>query len=65
MLRVQFVLWVGLVGLLSAVASGETIVLTEGQTIKGEVIREFPDRIIIDLGFDIVSIPRRAIPSST
>lgn len=42
-------------------AAAETITLIEGQTIKGEIVREYPDRVVVDLGFDIVSIPRRAI----
>jgi serine protease Do len=62
----RFLIIAGLTGLLAAgafSALAETIVLSEGQTIKGEVIREFPDRVIVDLGFDIVSVPRRAIRS--
>ncbi len=47
--------------LLAAPAAAETIILNEGQTIRGEIIKDLPDRVIVDLGYDIISIPRRSI----
>ena len=47
-----------LLALVVGVAQAETIVLKGGQTIRAEVLREYPERIVIDLGFDLVSIPR-------
>lgn len=41
----------------------QIIVLNDGQTIHAEVIREYADRIVIDFGFDAVSIPRQHIRS--
>ncbi len=40
---------------------GEIILLEGGQSITAEVIREYPDRVIVDLGFDLLSIPRDSI----
>ncbi len=48
--------WVG-------AASAETIVLRGGQTIQAEVLRESADRVVIDLGYDVISIPRQFIQS--
>ena len=44
-------------------ARGEIIILNEGQMLTAEVIRSYPDRIVVDLGFDVLSIPRRHIRS--
>jgi serine protease Do len=44
-------------------AAEVVIVLNEGQTITGEVLREYPDRVIVDLGFDLLTIPRAHIRS--
>lgn len=38
--------------------SAEQILLVNGQRIVAPVIREYPDRVVIDLGFDVLSIPR-------
>jgi serine protease Do len=48
-------------GLLTPLAIGETIVLREGQTITAEVLRESAERVVVDLGYDVLSIPRRSI----
>lgn len=39
------------------------IVLNDGQTIQAEILREYSDRIVIDLGFDALSIARQHIRS--
>ncbi|HMQ14634.1 MAG TPA: trypsin-like peptidase domain-containing protein [Phycisphaerae bacterium] len=44
-------------------AAEVVIVLNEGQTITGEVLREYPDRVIVDLGFDLLTIPRAHVRS--
>lgn len=46
-----------------APAAGEVITLSEGQTLTAPVIRDFADRVIVDLGFDVLSIPRTQIRS--
>ena len=50
-----------LTGAMVTVASAEMIVLKGGQTIKAEVLREYPDRIVVDLGFELLAIPRTHI----
>lgn len=47
----------------SAPCLGEVIQLVGGQTIRAEVLREYPDRVLVDLGFDLLSIPRQQIRS--
>jgi len=44
-----------------ALCFGEIIQLVGGQTITAEVLREYPDRVVVDLGFDLLSIPREQI----
>ena len=39
------------------------VVLNQGAEIKGEVISEKSDRIVLDLGFSVLPIPRDAIAS--
>ena len=53
-------MWLGvtLLTLLVGVAQAEVIVLKGGQTVRAAVLREYPERIVIDLGFDLLSIPR-------
>jgi serine protease Do len=41
--------------------SAETVVLRGGQTIHAAVLRETPERVILDLGYDVLSIPRREV----
>ena len=43
----------------------EQITLTDGHVISAEILREFPDRIVVDLGFEVLSIPRTQIRSIT
>jgi serine protease Do len=45
----------------SAAARAETIVLRGGQTIQAAVLREYPEHIVVDLGYDVLSIPRQQI----
>ncbi|RMF81715.1 MAG: peptidase S1 [Planctomycetota bacterium] len=46
---------------LPAFASGDVIRLRSGQTITAEVLRQSSERVIVDLGFDLLAIPRSAI----
>jgi len=46
---------------LVAAASAEIVVLRDGQTIRAPLIREYPDRLVLDLGYDVLSIPRRQV----
>jgi len=57
-------LWVLTLGVCApALGLGEVIQLVGGQTITAEVLREYPDRVVVDLGFDVLSIPRQQIRS--
>lgn len=49
-------------GLLSP-GQAETILLRDGQQISAEVLRSDGQRVIVDLGYDLLSIPRSAIRS--
>lgn len=42
-------------------AVAETVVLRDGPTITADVLRETPERVIVDLGYDVLSIPRRHV----
>ncbi len=53
-------IWTGLTPIQS---DERVILLSEGQTIRGQILREYPDRIVVDLGFDLLSIPRASIRS--
>lgn len=44
-----------------AAPAAEVISLNEGPVIKAEIIREFPDRVIVNLGYDLLTIPRQHI----
>jgi len=44
-----------------ALASAEVIHLNGGQTISATVLREYPDRVVVDLGYDLLAIPRKNI----
>lgn len=44
-------------------AAAEQITLTDGQVINAEVLREYPERVVVDLGYDVLSIPRGQIKS--
>lgn len=55
--------WAGIALAASSFAWAEVITLSEGRKIVGEVLRESSDRVIVDLGFDVLSIPRTQILS--
>jgi serine protease Do len=42
-------------------AQAEVIALKSGARVDAEVLREYPDRLVVDLGFDLVAIPREHI----
>ncbi len=42
-------------------ALAEVIYLSGGQVIEASVLKETPERVIVDLGFEVVSIPRAQI----
>lgn len=44
-------------------AAAEVILLRDGKSMRGEVLREAADRIVVDLGFDVISIPRQHVQS--
>ena len=50
-----------LTGSMVTIAPAELIVLKGGQTIKAELLREYPERVVIDLGFELLAIPRTHI----
>ncbi len=37
------------------------VVLRDGQTIRAQVLQDTPERVVVDLGYDVLSIPRRQI----
>jgi serine protease Do len=43
----------------------ETIVLKGGQTLTAEIVREYEDRLVVDLGFDLIALPREHIQQVT
>ncbi len=45
----------------SAPARAEIITLSEGQIINAPIIKDMVDRVIVDLGYDLISIPRTQI----
>src|SRR5690606_18148832 len=47
--------------LVAAAAAAETIHLDGGQTVRADVLREYADRVIVDLGFELLTIPRERI----
>lgn len=49
--------------LLSAAALAETIVLNDGQRVVAPIILEKADTIVVDLGHEVLNIPRRNIHS--
>lgn len=49
-------------GAASAADDGEkTVILRGGQTVTAPVLQESAERVVIDLGYDVLSIPRSAI----
>ena len=61
MKRRGFCLALGLFPALSAVA--ERIELKSGPVLQAEIVREYSDRVVVDVGFDLISIPRDQILS--
>jgi serine protease Do len=63
------VLAVGVLGVLSgrmACAGGfETVILKDGQRITGEVVAEKPHALYVDLGYDLLRIPRDQVQRRT
>lgn len=68
------VLWTGLVALLlfpcvsrlaGAAAERATILLKNGATIRGEILRKGADRVIVDLGFTVLEVPSDRIDRIT
>jgi serine protease Do len=41
----------------SGIALSETIELSNGTLVRGEIILQKPDRIVVDLGFQVIEIP--------
>ena len=50
-----------LMATLAAAAEPGVIYLRNGSVIQGDILRRGPDRIIVDLGFTVVSVPRDEI----
>lgn len=54
--------WMWLVGLAAVTAAhAEIVILRDGQKINAPVLRENAERVILDLGYDVLSIPRRQV----
>jgi serine protease Do len=47
--------------LTAARAHGDIIVFRNGATLTADVLQETAERVVVDLGYDVLSIPRRAI----
>ena len=60
MVRTVFVFLL-LVGILPAPTDAETIVLRGRNTISAAIVKTTPDAVFLDLGFDILRVPRKAI----
>lgn len=45
------------------ISSAEIISLTDGRKVIAEILREYPDRIVVDMGFEVLTIPRTQIVS--
>ncbi len=57
----RVVLLLGIGVMVPALVRAEVVVLRDGQRITAPLLREYPDRVVVDLGFDLVSIPRSQI----
>lgn len=42
-------------------AAAEIVVLRDGQTIEAPVLQDTSERVVVDLGFDVLTIPRRYV----
>ncbi|MFW5883179.1 MAG: S1C family serine protease [Verrucomicrobiota bacterium] len=54
-------LLIGLIGQLAAEMA--TIELRQGGKLRGEILRDRPEAVIVDLGFEVFTVPREAILS--
>lgn len=65
MMRLQTVRSIGLAAwaatILTCTARAETVVLQDGQVIEAEVVRSDERGVIVDLGFDLLRVPRSSI----
>jgi serine protease Do len=58
------VLWIGLWACpATPAAEFETLILKDGQRVTGEVVAEKPNALYVDLGYDLLRIPRDQISS--
>jgi serine protease Do len=48
---------------LTSAANAEIISLSDGRKVVAEILREYPDRIVVDMGFEVLTIPRTQIVS--
>jgi len=62
-MRCTIPLGFGLVAVLlsESVAAGDVLILRDGQTIRAPILQESPERVVVDVGFDVLAIPRRHI----
>lgn len=56
-------LWIVAAGLINGEGGQELIKLRSGHAVHGEVIKEKSDRLIVDIGFDVLQIPREQVQS--
>ena len=63
MRRVAFLVGLALASGLTLPATAEVITLNDGQVVRAQLIREYADYLVVDLGYDALSIPRRHIAS--
>jgi serine protease Do len=45
----------------SGLAAPELLELRGGATVRGEILAERPDRLVVDLGYTVISVPREEI----
>lgn len=57
----QKALLVLLLGLLIVPASGDVLHLGNGRKIEGEVLKETPESLFVDVGFAVIAVPRKEI----
>src|SRR5581483_10279246 len=60
MIRFPYLLLLGLAGVLSASAM-TAVRLKNGVEIKGDILSEKTDHVVVDLGFTVVTVPRDEI----
>ncbi|MDR2981831.1 MAG: S1C family serine protease [Puniceicoccales bacterium] len=46
-----------------ALAAPSRVILNQGGEVQGEILSDKPDRVVVDLGFTLLSVPRDAIAS--